>query len=40
MELDYNMEEMEKEIEQKYKEKYATLTLRYQGEIADLHYTI
>lgn len=40
LELDYNIEEIQRSIEQKYKEKYSQLHNKYNGEIGELHFTI
>ena len=40
MELDYNIEQIQKEIEDKYKERYIELNNKYQGEIFQLQNTI
>ena len=40
LELDYNLEEMQRTIELRYKEKYAQMATKYNAEIGELHLTI
>ena len=40
LELEYNIEEMQREMEMKFKDKYASLNQKYKGEIEELHYSI